>query len=128
MTDNTLQLRLHTIVLRVRNLKASRAWYEEKLGMRVLYTDPHYRLISLGLEGESRLTLWELREGEVPTETAKEMAYPVFLSQHARRDHRELTARGAVTEPVEDFAHGLRIFWIRDPDDHRLCVIEFLPD
>ncbi len=124
--DNTLQMRLHTMVLRVANLERSRTWYTQKLGMDVIYEDVHYRLLMLRNEGESQISLWEYRPGETPTTSSKETAYPVFLSLNARDDHRALAERGVNPSPIEDYPHGLRLFWITDPDGHRLCVIEFL--
>ena len=123
-----MHMHLHTTVLRVTNLEESRRWFVEKVGMTVVYEDIHYRLISLELGQGSRLSLWEFRPGEAPTDTTKETAYMVLLSKDARGDHATLTARGVKTDPIEEYERGLRMFWFSDPDNHRFCVIEFLPE
>ncbi len=124
--DKNLQMRMHTTVLRVTNLERSEKWYTEKLGMNVVYRDIHYRLIMVRDKGESQLSLWELRPGEAASKSAKEVIYPVFISTDAAADHRELTARGVNPGAMEEYPFGLRMFWIEDPDAHRICVIEFL--
>jgi catechol 2,3-dioxygenase-like lactoylglutathione lyase family enzyme len=123
-----MHMQLHTTVFRVANLERSRRWYEEKLGMTVVYEDIHFKLISLEKGGNGRISLWEMRPGEAPTATAKEMAYIVFLTQDALEDYRILVERGANVSPIEEYQQGLRMFWITDPDNHRHCVIEFLPE
>ena len=126
--NEPLHLRMHTTVLRVSNLERSISWYTEKLGMNVIYRDIHYRLVMVRDSGESQLSLWELRPGEEPTTASKSTVYPVFISTDALADHHSLAERGVDPDPVEDYPHGLRMFWITDPDGHRLCVIEFLPE
>ncbi len=128
MTDQPLQMRPHAIVLRVKNLEASRAWYESTLDMTVVFTDPFYKLVTLARNGESQLAIWELRDGEAGTVALKEAAYPVFLSQDALSDQRVLTERGANPTAIEDYPNGLRMFWLSDPDGHRILVLEFLPE
>jgi len=124
--NNTLQMRLHAIMLRVTNLERSRKWYTETLGFTVAFEDSHYKLLTLRDQGEGQLAIWELRPGEIPTVATQEAAYPVFISTHASEDHRLLAARGANPEPIQDYPHGLRVFWVSDPDGHRICVLEFM--
>lgn len=128
MADNTLNMQFHTMMLRVTDLAKSREWYEKKIGMTVFHVDTTYKLISLSGNAGNRITLWELREGERPTETSKETAYAVFESTNALADHRVLVARGVEATTPEDTGLGIRLFWITDPDGHRHCVLEFLPD
>jgi catechol 2,3-dioxygenase-like lactoylglutathione lyase family enzyme len=128
MADNTLNMQLHTMMLRVANLAKSLEWYEKKIGMTIFHEDVPYKIVSLMGETGNRITLWELREGESPTETSRETAYAVFNTSNARADHRTLVARGVEATKPEDTGLGIRFFWITDPDGHRHCVIEFLPE
>ena len=128
MPDNTLNMQMHTMMLRVANLATSLEWYEKNIGMTVCHKDVLYKIISLMGDSGNRITLWELREGERPTETSSETAYAVFSTTNALADHRILAARGVVVTEPEDTGLGIRFFWITDPDRHRHCVIEFLPE
>ncbi len=123
-----LAMKLHATMMRVKNLDISRDWYETKLEMRVEYQDSPYRMLNMISPSGARIALWELREGEEPTTTAPTTAYVVFLSSDARADHRTLVARGVEATEPQDTGLGLRFFWITDPDQHRICVIEFLPE
>ena len=130
MQEPPLQMQLHTTVLRVADLARSRRFYETVLDMQVVYEDIHYKLITLiKPNGESsRLTLWERREHEVPAHTGKECAYMVFFSRDAIGHRAELQRRGGEVGPIEEYPHGLRMFWFSDPDKNQFCVIEFLPE
>jgi catechol-2,3-dioxygenase len=128
MADNALNMQMYTMMLRVTNLEKSRQWYEKNIGMTVCHEDVLYKIISLMGDSGNRITIWELREGERPTETSKEWVYAVFRSTNALADHRALVARGVEASVPEDTGLGIRFFWITDPDRHRHCVIEFLPE
>jgi catechol 2,3-dioxygenase-like lactoylglutathione lyase family enzyme len=128
MADNALNMQLHTMMLRVANLAKSVEWYGKKIGMTIFHEDVPYKIVSLMGESGNRITLWELRDGERPTETTRETAYAVFNTTNAFADHRTLVARGVDATKPEDTGLGIRFFWITDPDRHRHCVIEFLPE
>ncbi len=129
-------LQLHTTVFRVSNLERARRFYETAVGLNVVYEDLHYRLISLQLGGGSLLTLWEMRPEDLPSNAAAKNGSPtgiatmymVFYCRDATAWRAELEGRGVSVEPIEEREIGLRLFWFTDPDGHRFCVIQFLPE
>lgn len=55
--------RLDTLIVRVRDLRAAREWYDNALGVAATYVEEAEGLAVLGLKGTS-LTLWQLKSDD----------------------------------------------------------------
>ena len=115
--------KLDTVLLRVRDLDASRAWYERTLGLLAVYVDLEEGLVIFGVGGTTSLTLWQLKPGEHLAPTGAAIPFPIFGSDDARQTHKLLSSRGVSVDPVQD-GPGVRYFTFRDPDGNRLEVCE----
>ncbi len=113
-------LRLDTVILRVRDIKKARAWYQQKLGFRPTYSDDDEKLVVLDLQGTTSLTLWQLKEKEKLTASS---TYPIFLAEDIQAAHETLAAQRVKTEPVTE-NNGLRWFGFYDLDGNRMEVCQ----
>lgn len=113
-------LRLDTVILRVRDIKKARAWYQQKLGFRPTYSDDDEKLVVLDLQGTTSLTLWQLKEKE---KLAASSTYPIFLAEDIQTAHENLASQRVKTEPVTE-NNGLRWFGFYDPDGNRMEVCQ----
>lgn len=109
--------RLDTVVLRVRDLEAARAWYAEKLALDAIHHDAAEGLAVLGMSGGATLTLWQAQE--VPPSAT----FPILGVDDAAAARRHLEDRGVAVEPLVE-APDVRYFGFRDPDGNRLEVCE----
>lgn len=112
--------RLDTIIVRVRDLAAARAWYANALGLDAVFTDETEELAVLGMNGTS-LTLWQLKPDEAPP--AGNGSYPIFGVADAAAAQARLRERGVATEPLQEGA-GVRFFGFHDLDGNRLEACE----
>lgn len=112
--------RLDTVIVRVRDLAAARAWYAATLGLHAVYEDVAHGLAVLGLDGSASLTLWAVGRGEAvgPSST-----YPIFGVADARAAHAHLVARGVAAGPLAG-GPGVRCFRFSDPDGNPLEACE----
>lgn len=113
-------LRLDTVILRVRDIKKARAWYQQKLGFRPTYSDDNEKLVVFDLHGTTSLTLWQLKEKEKLTVSS---TYPIFLAEDIQAAHETLASQRVKTEPVTE-TNGLRWFGFYDPDGNRIEVCQ----
>ena len=112
--------RLDTVILRVRDLAAARAWYAATLDLHPVYEDATQGLAVLGLDGGTSLTLWASPE-RAPI--APSSTFPIFAVADAAAAHAHLRARGASTGPLVE-APGVRYFRFADPDGNPLEACE----
>ena len=109
--------RLHTIVLPVADLDASRRWYCDcGLGTEVLH-DPASRLVVLELDGGTHLALVETAAAP-PSEQG---SYAVLAVPDAAAVHAQFEAHGIPVGPLATRA-STRMFEFADPDGHRFEV------
>jgi catechol 2,3-dioxygenase-like lactoylglutathione lyase family enzyme len=114
--------RLDTVILRVRDLAAARAWYATRLGLHAVYEDATQGLAVLGLEGGSSLTLWAAPRGEGISTSS---TFPIFAVADARAAHARLAANGVPAEPLVE-APGVCYFRFADLDGNPLEACEVL--
>ncbi len=123
--ENPVGARLHSTVLRVTNLENSIEWYQRILGLSPVYRDFSYRLVNMVGEQHQQLTLWEALDKKTVLTSNINGIYPVVATPDAVAYREELIQRGAKVGPIEH-DEGLTLFWILDPDDHKIVVLQFL--
>lgn len=112
--------RLDTVILRVRDLAAARAWYATTLDLHAVYEDAAQGLAVLGLHGGTSVTLWaHPAEDPIPASST----FPIFAVADSRAAHAQLGARGVAVEPVIE-AEGVSFFRFRDLDGNPLEACE----
>lgn len=116
--------KLDTLIVRVRDLDASREWYEEKLGLAPQFIDPHGEIVVLDCGGTTSLTLWRLGPGEVLHEEGSKGSFPIFFSDDADAHHALLESRGIECGPIVA-QEGARFFPFYDLDGNRLEVCQY---
>lgn len=111
--------RLDTTLLRVSDIAESRRWYEEILGLSVLFTDSEEKLIVLDTSERTSLTLWQIKQGELLTPAVSSGCYPIFSVDNANAARQHLTDRGV---KADELIHnnGVTYFRFTDPDGHTL--------
>lgn len=117
--------RLDTVIVRVRDLDAARAWYEKTLGFVAGYFDRQERLVIFNVGGTTSLTLWQLKPGERLPLAGTASTFPIFGTDDARQTHRLLGSRAVSVDPIQE-GGGVRFFTFRDLDGNRLEVCELL--
>lgn len=110
---------LDTVVVRVADLEAAVAWYEQKLGLVRTDTDPARRRAVFDLGGTTSLTLWELTRADVPMVPGAATTRPVFAVDDVDAAWATLRERDVLVDPVTE-SDGGRWFQFRDLDGNRL--------
>ena len=106
--------RLDHITLNVRDWRASRDWWRERLGFEVEFEIPDAGIVAV--KDEADLTVF-LAEG--PVNAASDVAFAIQIDDVEAR-HRALAADGV------DFVHApMKVFWgygaeLLDPNGYRL--------
>jgi catechol 2,3-dioxygenase-like lactoylglutathione lyase family enzyme len=127
MSDSALSLELYTTIIRVRNLERSVEWYQNVLGLKQMTRDLHYRLVELAGEKGQRIALRELNDGKPVATGGLRSTYVVFMTPDVDEVHARLERQGHKVEPIQDHP-GVRLFWLYDPDNHPLCILQFVID
>jgi catechol 2,3-dioxygenase-like lactoylglutathione lyase family enzyme len=127
MADALPQLDLYTTILRVKDIQRSVAWYCDVLGLHPERNDSTYRLMTLVSSSGQRLTLREIDKEHVIVPSGLFGSYVVFITSDANATYAQMTARGQKVSSIQDHP-GVRLFWIYDPDDHPLCILQFVID
>ncbi len=124
MPEVDLFATLDTVVLRVHDVDAAKAWYQAKLGLEVSSEDMGERLVTFELRGGTSLTLLELKRGESLLETLGVVgSFPVFAVRDARHAWEVLREREVLVDPLRD-AGPVLSFEFRDLDGNKLEVRE----
>ena len=116
--------RLESFVLFVRDVRASRAWYERAFGVTVGQVNDHSNLCVVQIEGAD-LVLQQMRSGEHPPSIGTAAAYPSFRVADALQLHHDLKGMGVQVGPFHDGA-GRKTFTVRDLDDNRLDIVQLV--
>ncbi len=111
---------LDTVLLRVQDVDAAKAWYRAKLGLVPSFEDATQRLVVFGLGGSASLTLWELKRGEsLSVKPGVVGTFPIFAVDDARHTWHVLRERDVLVDPVVEVG-GVLSFQFRDLDGNRL--------
>ncbi|WP_226658086.1 VOC family protein [Pseudalkalibacillus hwajinpoensis] len=110
--------RIDTFCLRVRNIEKSTQWYEDSLGLKVVFKGEGYRVLSVG-SGSVPLTI---EEGE--TNPHSNQSYPILYSKDIEETYKKLKDHDVHTGNI--FHDGdNHYFDFFDPDDNKLQVCFF---
>jgi catechol 2,3-dioxygenase-like lactoylglutathione lyase family enzyme len=114
------------VVLRVRDLKSARAWYERVLELKVSEENSSGQTVVLDLGRGANLCLWQLGPDETPATTDIAGAFPNFRSGDVEGIHGKLDGLGVTVTPLKD-SGGVKWFSFYDPDGNRIDVVQNRP-
>jgi CspA family cold shock protein len=117
---------LNMVVLRVRDLKSARAWYERVLELKVSEENSSGQTVVLDLGRGANLCLWQLGPDETPATTEIAAAFPNFRSGDVDGIHGKLDGLGVTVTPLKD-SGGVKWFSFFDPDGNRIDVVQNRP-
>ncbi len=115
--DNSLLQGIDTVIVRVNDIETSKKWYQQQLGLAVIWDAPDMKLVVLDTKGPTSLTLWQTaKKVSIDKDTA---SYPIFRTPDAAALRTELQQRGISTgEVIQD--DYVRYFFFYDPDGNVL--------
>lgn len=117
---------LNMVVLRVRDLKSARAWYERVLELKVAEENASGQTVVLDLGRGANLCLWQLGADETPATTDIATSFPNFRSGDVDGVHGKLEGLGVTVTPLKD-SGGVKWFSFYDPDGNRIDVVQNRP-
>lgn len=111
------------VCLRASDVKASTAWYQEKLEFEIkIQMGDGLTIFDLG--GATRLAVYNFEPGEAPPVKGHAVTFPVFYSPDAVATHALLVSRGVECGTVTSDG-GSTFFSFFDPDGNRLDCCQF---
>lgn len=106
-------------VLAVKDLAVSAAYFKDKLGFDLDFTDPGWEFLSFG---DFKVMLGECSDALWAHETGDHSWFAHALIVNADEVYEELVGRGAVIiSQIEDKPWGIREFCVKTPDGHRIA-------
>ncbi|MBY7141884.1 VOC family protein [Virgibacillus sp. NKC19-3] len=103
-----------TVCLGVSNIMKAKQWYSEKLGLKVVFQEHNYAVLSLG---DSSIPL-TIEEKEVVSNNA---IYPIFYTSNIEETHQNLSEKGVkLTEIVSEGSNTF--FDVFDLDGNKMQV------
>lgn len=124
--------RIHTILLYVRDVKASVSYYRDKLGFKLEFmAEAEGSVAGLRL-GDVGLILHSDRDtqpGYLPEAGKRGRGVVLhFEVENVDRYHEELKKKGVeISLAPVDQSFGLRVMFVYDPDGYNLCFVHPLP-
>jgi len=108
---------IDTVIIRVSDIIKSKQWYQEKLGLTVIWEDNDIKLVVLDTGSPTSLTLWQTHK---TINNDKDTAsYPIFRIVNATDARHALLEKGVnVSDVIEDSSVNYFIFY--DPDGNVL--------
>jgi CspA family cold shock protein len=117
---------LNMVVLRVRDLKSARSWYERVLELKVAEENASGQTVLLDLGRGPNLCLWQLGADETPATTELATSFPNFRTGDVEGVHGKLEGLGVTVTPLKD-SGGVKWFSFYDPDGNRIDVVQNRP-
>lgn len=110
--------RIDTFCVRVKDIEKSSQWYEESLGLQVIFKGKGYRVLRVG-NGSVPLTI---EEGE--TNPSSNQSYPILYSKEIEKTYKKLKEQNVRTSDIhhDEDNHYFDFF---DPDHNKLQVCFF---
>lgn len=111
--------RIDTICLKVSNVEAASAWYQEILGFKEAFRADHYCILSIG---DSRVPL-TIEQGNGGAN--KDGTYPIFFSKDPEKTFSKLKEMGVEVEEIQrDGANTFFDFYDLDHNKLQICYWE----
>jgi len=117
---------LNMVVMRVRDLKTARAWYERVLELKVAEENPSGQTVVLDLGRGANLCLWQLGPDETPAGQQVAAPFPNFRTADVEGTHGKLDGLDVTVTPLKD-SGGVKWFSFFDPDGNRIDVVQNRP-
>lgn len=116
---------LNMVVLRVRDLKSARAWYERVLELKAVEDNSSGPTVLLDLGRGANLCLWQLGPEEAPAASDVATSFPNFRTGDVEGVHAKLEGLGVTVTPLKN--GGVKWFTFYDPDGNRIDVVQNRP-
>ncbi|WP_273850585.1 VOC family protein [Guptibacillus spartinae] len=110
--------RIDTFCVRVKDIEKSSQWYEESLGLQVIFKGKGYRILRVG-NGSVPLTI---EEGE--TNPSSNQSYPILYSKEIEKTYKKLKEQNVRTSDIHHDEDNY-YFDFFDPDHNKLQVCFF---
>lgn len=117
---------LNMIVMRVKDLRTARAWYERVLELQVSEENNAGQTVVLDLGRGANLCLWQLGIDELLATAPTAAAFPNFRTGDVDGTHAKLEGLGVHVTPLRDTG-GVKWFSFFDPDGNRVDVMQNRP-
>jgi catechol 2,3-dioxygenase-like lactoylglutathione lyase family enzyme len=114
------------VVMRVKDLRVSKAWYERVLELHVSEENAAGQTIVLDLGRGANLCLWQLGPEEMLATAPTAAAFPNFRTGDVEGTHGKLEGLGVHVTPLRDTG-GMKWFSFFDPDGNRIDVMQNRP-
>ena len=114
--------RISAITFKVRDMARSVHFYNEILGLEIIYGGPHASFTSLRTASAQDAIL-NLEQGG----TSSDWGRLIFHVKDVDELWAHLKARGLDAPPPRDASWGERYFHVQDPDGHELSFAKPLP-
>ena len=117
---------LNMVVMRVKDLRVSRAWYERVLELQIAEENNAGQTVVLDLGRGANLCLWQLGVDETLATAPTAAAFPNFRTADVDGTHAKLEGLGVHVTPLRDTG-GVKWFSFFDPDGNRIDVMQNRP-
>lgn len=123
MSNAGIFSRLDTVLLRVRDFPAAKAWYEKKLGFTTSYVSETEKLAVFDMGGATSLTIWQLKPSERFVTGGVHGTFPIFLADDAKSLRERMESMNIEVEDIQE-SDGVLSFGFFDLDGNRLEVCQ----
>lgn len=113
---------IDTIIIRVSNYLNSKKWYEEKLGLEVIFEDHTSKLIVFDTLSPTSLTIWQT--DETNPQQKERNSYPIFRTSNADKSRTDLIKKEVNVDDLVE-AEGLKFYRFYDPDGNLFEACEY---
>ena len=117
---------LHAVIVPVRDLAESLAWYRDMLGLQPRRVEEGF-LAVLGTGGPTHVCLYVPDDDADGLGTRREGSFPNFRTDDIEATRRHLTERGVRCTEIAG-GDPLAFFTFHDPDGNRIDVCAYGPD
>jgi catechol 2,3-dioxygenase-like lactoylglutathione lyase family enzyme len=114
---------IDTIIIRVSNYLISKKWYEEKLGLEIIYEDHNSKLVAFETGSPTSLIIWQTDEIMVPQ--LERNSYLIFRTTNAFTSREILVKRDVKVEELIE-SEGIKFYRFYDPDNNLFEACEVL--
>ncbi|RPI13802.1 MAG: VOC family protein [Ignavibacteriae bacterium] len=116
--------RLDVVIIRVKDVKLIRDWYEQVLELKLAYFDENELMAVYKTGTDVSLTIWQIKPGGNIAPACLNGSFPIFYSDNIEEVHKLLKERNVIVEEV----HGtefFKYFGFFDPEGNRMEVCQY---